>query len=102
MVVAYSPPNLAKDLLLLGMDIAKGTWTDIQEEHSTISPRPPINLQNFVGALNIMIPRLIGPACVQVPPTCGGFVTNLRTVETDLIFARQIEFPNLVVFTLKR
>ena len=28
-VPVYSLSNLAKDLLLLGMDIAKGTWTDI-------------------------------------------------------------------------
>jgi hypothetical protein len=69
------------------MDIAKRTGADVQEEHGILRPDPSIRLQDFVGALNMMIPGLVGPTRVQVPPAGGWFVTDLRTVEADLIFA---------------
>src|SRR5574338_632133 len=60
----YSLSKLTKDLLLLRMDIAKWTRTDIQEEHGIPGPDLLIRRQNLFSTLNLMIPWLIGPACV--------------------------------------
>ena len=79
--------DLAKNLLLLGMDITKWARSYIQEEHCIPGPCRLIGSQNLFCALNSMIPWLIRPAGVQVPPARRGLVTDLRTVETDLVLA---------------
>src|ERR1051325_9880768 len=84
------------------MDIPKGTWADVQEEDSILSSCGTVCDEDFLRAFDVMIPWLIRLTGVEVPPARGRFVTDFRRVETNLIFARQIELPDLVVFALQR